>query len=81
MKKPRVGLYRAWVPFIDEGWSRWILENYQVSIRSMLRNGDIQAGNLRDRFDAIIIPDGGRKHSATASGQEPSAENLPAASV
>src|SRR5262249_38206953 len=26
-RKPRVGLYRAWVPVIDEGWTRWILEN------------------------------------------------------
>jgi len=58
VKKPRVGLYRAWVPLIDEGWSRWILENYDFAPVT-LRNGDIQAGNLRDRFDAIILPDGG----------------------
>jgi hypothetical protein len=56
VKKPRVGLYRAWVPIIDEGWSRWILENYDFAPLT-LRNGDIQAGNLRDRLDAIIIPD------------------------
>lgn len=58
VKKPRVGLYRAWVPIIDEGWSRWILENYDFAPVT-LRNGDIQAGNLRDRFDAIILPDAG----------------------
>ena len=58
VKKPRVGLYRAWVPLIDEGWSRWILENYDFAPVT-LRNGDIQAGNLRDRFDAIILPDAG----------------------
>jgi hypothetical protein len=58
VKKPRVGLYRAWVPLIDEGWSRWILENYDFN-PVMLRNGDIQAGNLHDRFDAIILPDAG----------------------
>jgi hypothetical protein len=57
VKKPRVGLYRGWVPFIDEGWTRWILENYKFSPVT-LRNGDIQAGSLRERFDAIIIPDG-----------------------
>ncbi|HLY16825.1 MAG TPA: M14 metallopeptidase family protein [Bryobacteraceae bacterium] len=56
VKKPRVGLYRAWVPLIDEGWSRWVLENYGFNPVTM-RNGDIQAGNLRDRFDAIILPD------------------------
>jgi hypothetical protein len=54
--KPRVGLYRAWVPVIDEGWTRWILENYGFAPKT-LRNGDIQAGHLSERFDAIIIPD------------------------
>lgn len=58
VKKPRVGLYRAWVPIIDEGWSRWMLENYGFAPVT-LRNGDIQAGNLRDRFDAIILPEAG----------------------
>lgn len=55
-KKPRVGLYRSWVPVIDEGWTRWILENYGFAPIT-LRNGDIQAGHLRERLDAIIIPD------------------------
>lgn len=57
VKKARIGLYRAWVPFIDEGWTRWILENFKFDPLT-LRNGDIQAGNLRDKFDAILLPDG-----------------------
>jgi hypothetical protein len=56
VRKPRVGLYRAWAPVIDEGWTRWILERYQFAPVT-LRNGDIQAGSLRQRFDAIILPD------------------------
>jgi len=55
-KKPRLGLYRSWSPVIDEGWTRWILENFGFAPVT-LRNGDIQAGHLRDRFDAILIPD------------------------
>jgi len=55
-KKPRAGLYRSWVANIDEGWTRWILEEYGFAPIT-LRNGDIQAGHLRERFDAIIIPD------------------------
>jgi hypothetical protein len=57
-RKPRVGLYRAWVPVIDEGWTRWILENYGFAPVT-LRNGEIQAGHLLDRFDSIVIPDAG----------------------
>ena len=56
IKKARVGLYRSWVANIDEGWTRWILENYGFAPITV-RNGDIQAGNLRDHYDAIIIPD------------------------
>jgi hypothetical protein len=55
-KKPRLGLYRSWSPNIDEGWTRWILENFGFAPIT-LRNGDVQAGHLRDRVDAIIIPD------------------------
>ncbi len=56
LKKPRIGLYRAWNPIIDEGWTRWILEQYEF-VPVSLRNADIQAGNLRRDFDAIILPD------------------------
>ncbi|HLJ44680.1 MAG TPA: M14 metallopeptidase family protein [Bryobacteraceae bacterium] len=56
MKKARVGLYRPWVASIDEGWTRWILENYGFAPVSIY-NADIQAGHLRERFNAIIIPD------------------------
>ncbi len=56
VKKPRVGLYRSWMPIIDEGWTRWILEGYGFAPVT-LRNDGIQAGRLRERFDAIILPD------------------------
>ncbi len=55
-KKARVGLYRSWTGNIDEGWTRWILENYGFT-PTTLHNGDIQAGHLLDRFDTIILPD------------------------
>jgi Zinc carboxypeptidase len=55
-RKPRVGLYRPWSASIDEGWTRWIFENYGFAPVT-LRNGDIQAGHLNERFDSIVIPD------------------------
>ena len=55
-KKPRVGLYRSWNAAIDEGWTRWILENYGFAPIT-LRNGDLQSGHLLERLDSIIIPD------------------------
>ena len=61
VKKPRVGLYRSWTAAIDEGWTRWILENYGFAPVT-LRNGDVQAGHLLDRLDAVVIPDSTAKN-------------------
>jgi hypothetical protein len=55
-KTPRVGLYRAWTADIDEGWTRWILEQYGFAPIT-IHNGGMQASHLLARFDAIILPD------------------------
>ena len=56
LKKARVGLYRPWAPSIDEGWTRWILENYGFEPKSVY-NADIRAADLHSRYDVIILPD------------------------
>jgi hypothetical protein len=66
LQRPRIGLYRAWIPNNDEGWTRWILEQFGFAYVSLL-NKDIQAGQggeLRKRFDVIVFPD------ATAESME-----------
>lgn len=52
----RVGLYRPWTASIDEGWTRWILEQFQFPFTS-LYNADILGGHLREHYDVIVIPD------------------------
>jgi hypothetical protein len=54
--KPRIGLYRPWNASIDEGWTRWLLETYGLAPVS-LRNADVLAGELRDRYDVIVLAD------------------------
>jgi len=56
LKKARIGLYRPWTGAIDEGWTRWILENYNYGAKSIY-NADIRSANLRERYDVIILPD------------------------
>ena len=57
IRAPRVGLYAPWTSGnIDEGWTRWVLEQYEFAPVT-LHNADIRAGNLRQRFDAIIVPE------------------------
>ncbi len=56
LRAPRVGMYQSWTGNMDEGWTRWILERYEFPYTT-LHNKDIQAGKLREKFDAIILPD------------------------
>jgi hypothetical protein len=56
IKKARVGLYRPWDPSIDEGWTRWILENYNYEPKSIY-NADMRSAGLNSRYDVIILPD------------------------
>jgi hypothetical protein len=56
LKRPRIALYRSWIPNIDEGWTRWLLEQFGFAYTSV-HNAEIQAGSLRRNFDAIVIPD------------------------
>ncbi|MCS6806772.1 MAG: M14 family metallopeptidase [Acidobacteriota bacterium] len=56
IQRNRIGLYRSWVPSMDEGWTRWVLEQFGFQFETV-RDSDIRAGNLNDRFDGIILPD------------------------
>ena len=56
IKRPRIGLYKSFMPVIDEGWTRWLLEEFGFQYSSV-GNKEIQAGGLRQHFDALIFPD------------------------
>lgn len=51
---PRVGLYKSWVPSPDEGWTRWLLEDYGFDVQT-LSDEDIRTGGL-ENLTAIILP-------------------------
>ena len=53
--KSRVGLYRPWRPSMDEGWTRWLFEQYEFDFAN-LRNVDFYRDSL-DQFDVIVLPD------------------------
>jgi hypothetical protein len=52
----RLGVYQSWTASIDEGWARWVLDEYGVP-HTTLHNADIRQGDLRGRFDALLIPE------------------------
>jgi hypothetical protein len=54
LKQPRVALYQPWVANSDEGWTAWLLDHYGIAYTA-LHNDDIRKGDLRGRFDIIIL--------------------------
>ena len=56
LRLPRIGLYKPWVASIDEGWTRWVLEQHEFLYHT-LADAEIRAGGLAERFDVIILPD------------------------
>jgi hypothetical protein len=56
VKAARIGVYRSWNANMDEGWTRWILEQYQFPFVS-LYNADVIGGRLREKYDVIVLPD------------------------
>jgi hypothetical protein len=55
LSQPRVALYQPWTGAIDEGWTRWVLEQHEFPF-STIRNADIQAGALNQHWDVILLP-------------------------
>lgn len=51
----RVGVYKPWTASMDEGWARWVLEEFAIDYQT-LETPDIRQGNLRDQCDVILIP-------------------------
>jgi hypothetical protein len=53
---PRTAIYKSHVPSIDEGWTRWVFET-NLKWYSSLEDAEARAGNLRAKYDTIVIPD------------------------
>ena len=56
LRRPRIGLYKSFIPTNDEGWTRWLLEQFEFAYAS-IGNKDVQAGDLRRPYDVLIFPD------------------------
>jgi hypothetical protein len=54
-KPVRLALYRSWTASMDEGWTRWLFDTFNIPYTS-LRDADVRAGNLREKFDVIVLP-------------------------
>ncbi|HYH85728.1 MAG TPA: M14 metallopeptidase family protein, partial [Pyrinomonadaceae bacterium] len=48
----RLALYRSWTGSMDEGWTRWLFDTFNIPYNS-LHDDSVRAGNLRSKFDVI----------------------------
>jgi hypothetical protein len=74
LQAPRIGLYKSWVANMDEGWTRWVLEQYDFAYTT-LTDADIRAGGLHEKFDVIILS----HQDAGSIERGHSTENMPPA--
>lgn len=56
VKRLRIGMYQRYLGGnMDEGWTRWLLEDFRFPYTS-LKDAELRAGNLNRRYDVIILP-------------------------
>jgi hypothetical protein len=56
VKQPvRVGIYRGSMGNMDEGWTRYVFDTFNVPYTSV-RDADMRNGSLNAKFDALILP-------------------------
>ena len=58
LKKPRIGVFQPWTASMDEGWTRWLLEQYGFDFVA-LHPADLKT-SLTGRVDVIVIADDAR---------------------
>ena len=56
--RSRIGLYKPWRASMDEGWTRWLFDDFGIAYTT-LTNQDFQSGDLGKRFDVIILASDG----------------------
>jgi len=55
LRQVRVGLYKPWTASMDEGWTRWILEQYDFTYKNV-HNKTVKEAKLGDEFDVLLLP-------------------------
>jgi hypothetical protein len=52
---PRIGLYTPWSGVMNEGWLRWVFDEFGIPY-VRVRNEMIRAGELGDFLDVLVLP-------------------------
>ncbi|MFC2169274.1 M14 family zinc carboxypeptidase [Acidobacteriota bacterium] len=55
LNAPRIALYKSWTASMDEGWTRWVFEQFEFPFTNIF-DAEIRAGGLSKKFDVLVIP-------------------------
>jgi zinc carboxypeptidase len=72
--KPRIAIYNPWGGNLDEGWTRWLLDQYGFAPKS-LHPQEVKAG--LQNYDVFILPDASKEEIATGKRGTGYSEELP----
>ena len=71
--RPRIGVYQSWRADMDEGWTRYVLDDLGIPFKT-LHNADLK-GDLTQQFNSIIFaaeePNAIRSGNSATSGYPP----------
>ncbi len=59
LRPVRIALWDVYGGSMPSGWTRWLLEQFEFPF-TVVYVPELDAGNLRERFDVLILPDGAR---------------------
>ena len=65
VKQPRIGIFQPWSGSMDEGWTRWVLEQYGFAF-TLVHPEDMKTP-LADKIDVLILPEDARVPVAGAA--------------
>jgi hypothetical protein len=51
----RVGIYKGWIGNMDEGWTRFVFDTFNVPYTSLSDN-EVKEGKLNSKYDVVLLP-------------------------
>ena len=51
----RIGIYKSWTANMDEGWTRYVFDNFNVPYKSLL-DAEVKNGSLSASYDVVVLP-------------------------
>ncbi len=67
---PRLAMYSTWGSTQDVGWVRFAFDKFEVPF-DLIYKDDVRKGNLRAKYDLILVPHQGRNAKAIVYDIEP----------